>query len=48
MNLIIDVGNTATKLAVFQLDKIKEVQTVSTVDLVFETEKLLKKFPEIN
>ena len=47
MNLIIDIGNTATKLAVFQLDKIKEVQTVSTVDLVFEVEKLLKKFPTI-
>ena len=47
MNLIIDIGNTATKLAVFQLDKIIEVQTISTKEMVFEVEKLLEKFSEI-
>jgi len=47
MNLIIDIGNTATKLAVFQSDKIKEVQTVSAQNLVLEVEKLLKKFSGI-
>ena len=47
MNLIIDTGNTATKLAVFQLDKIIEVQTISTKEMVFEVEKLLEKFSEI-
>ena len=47
MNLIIDIGNTATKLAVFQLDNIREVQTISTLDLVLEVGKLLKKFPDI-
>ena len=47
MNLIIDIGNTATKLAVFQLDKIIKVQTVATKGMVFEVEKLLEKFSEI-
>ena len=47
MNLIIDIGNTATKLAVFQLDKIEAVQTIATKEMVFEVEKLLEKFSEI-
>ena len=47
MNLIIDIGNTATKLAVFQLDKIEAVQTIATKEMVFEVEELLKKFSEI-
>ena len=47
MNLIIDIGNTTTKLAVFQLDKIIEVQTISTKEVVMEVEKLLEKFSEI-
>ena len=47
MNLIIDIGNTATKLAVFQLDKIIEVQTIFTKEVVVEVEKLLEKFSEI-
>ena len=34
MNLIIDIGNTATKLAVFQSDKMIEVQTVATTKYV--------------
>jgi len=47
MNLIIDIGNTATKLAVFQLDKILEVQAVPTKGMVSEVEKILEKHPEI-
>lgn len=47
MNLIIDIGNTATKLAVFQSDKIIEVQTVATEKMCAEVENLLKKFSQI-
>jgi type III pantothenate kinase len=47
MNLIIDIGNTATKLAVFQLDKILEVQAVPTKGMVSEVEKIIEKHPEI-
>ena len=47
MNLIIDIGNTATKLAVFQRDKILKTQSIATSSLVLEVEDLLKKFPEI-
>ena len=47
MNLIIDIGNTATKLAVFQLDKILEAQAVPTKGMVSEVEKILEKHPEI-
>lgn len=47
MNLIIDIGNTATKLAVFQSDKIIEVRTVATLDILAEVEKLRHSFPEL-
>jgi len=47
MNLIIDIGNTATKLAVFQSDKIIEVRTVATIDILAEVEKLRHSFPEL-
>ena len=47
MNLIIDIGNTATKLAVFQSDKMIIVQTVATTELVAEVEKLVEKFSKI-
>ena len=47
MNLIIDIGNTVTKLAVFQSDKMIIVQTVATTELVAEVEKLVENFPEI-
>ena len=47
MNLIIDIGNTATKLAVFQSDKMIIDQTVATTELVAEVEKLVEKFSEI-
>ena len=47
MNLIIDIGNTATKLAVFQSDKIIEVRTVRTKEMVSEVGVLIQKFPKI-
>lgn len=47
MNLIIDIGNTATKLAVFQSDKIIEVRSVATIDILAEVEKLRHSFPEL-
>ena len=47
MNLIIDIGNTATKLAVFQSDKMIQVQTVATTNMLAEVEALLKKFSRV-
>ena len=47
MNLIIDIGNSATKLAVFQLDKIIEVRTITTKEVVLEVENLLEQFSDI-
>ena len=47
MNLIIDIGNTATKLAVFQLDKILEVQVVTTKEMIPVVEKILDKYAGI-
>ena len=47
MNLIIDIGNTATKLAVFQSNKIIQVQTVATTNMVVGVEELLEKFISI-
>mgnify|MGYP000035075970 CR=1 FL=1 len=47
MNLIIDIGNTATKLAVFQLDNILEVQVVTTKEMIPVVEKILDKYAGI-
>ena len=47
MNLIIDIGNTTTKLAVFQRDKVLIAKTVEGFSLVIEVENLLKQFTEI-
>ena len=47
MNLIIDIGNTSTKLAVFQRDKVLIAKTIEGFSLVIEVENLLKKFTEI-
>ena len=47
MNLIIDIGNTSTKLAVFQRDKVLIAKTVEGFSLVIEVENLLKQFNEI-
>jgi type III pantothenate kinase len=42
-----DIGNTATKLAVFQSDKMIQVQTVATTNMLAEVEALLKKFSRV-
>ena len=47
MNLIIDIGNTSTKLAVFQRDKVLIAKTIEGFSLVIEVENLLKEFTEI-
>jgi type III pantothenate kinase len=47
MNLIIDIGNTATKLAVFQSDKMVKIQTVVTEQMFAVVELLLEAFPKI-
>lgn len=47
MNLIIDIGNTSTKLAVFQRDKVLIAKTIEGFSLVIEVENLLKEFIEI-
>ncbi|MDG1285890.1 MAG: type III pantothenate kinase [Flavobacteriaceae bacterium] len=47
MNLIMDIGNTATKLAIFQSDKMIQVQTVATTNMLAEVEALLKKFSRV-
>jgi len=47
MNLIIDIGNTTTKLAVFQRDKILITKVIPVASLVLEVDNLLKGFTEI-
>ena len=47
MNLIIDVGNTYTKLAVFELDNMLERSVVETVDILKKIKKIQKKYSEI-
>lgn len=47
MNLIIDIGNTYTKLAVFELDKMQEKVVVETVDILKKIKKIKKKYREI-
>jgi type III pantothenate kinase len=47
MNLIIDIGNTMTKLAVFQRDKILKTKTIGGSSLVLEVENILLEFTEI-
>ena len=46
MNLIIDIGNTTTKLAVFQRDKILITKVIPVASLVLEVDNLLKEFTE--
>ena len=43
MNLIIDVGNTRVKAAVFEKDNLKEVVVFQKEDIISETKKILKK-----
>lgn len=47
MNLIIDVGNTYTKLAVFELDNMLEKVVVETEDILKKIKKIQKKYSEI-
>jgi len=48
MNLIIDIGNTRAKIAVFQHNKIIHKQITQHDEIVKKIEKLLLKFPLIN
>ncbi|MCX7550876.1 type III pantothenate kinase [Xanthomarina sp. F2636L] len=48
MNLIIDVGNTFTKLAVFQLDDVVFQSVIKEQDFNYEFENILQKHPEID
>ena len=48
MNLIIDVGNTIVKLAVFQNGNLLNVIKVPLRDLVQEIEKIFKVYPKIS
>ena len=45
MKLIIDVGNTRVKLAVFEYDTLKNVIVVDTDKIVLEIKKNILKFP---
>ncbi|OBX22454.1 MULTISPECIES: type III pantothenate kinase [Bizionia] len=48
MNLIIDVGNTSVKIAVFQVDELLEKVTCSLEEFEINFENLLKKYPRIS
>ena len=48
MNLIIDVGNTFVKLAVFKKDKIVKKQVINVSVLISTVKKILNKYPQIN
>lgn len=47
MKLIIDVGNTASKLAVFQANTLLKIKTSSNDSLIEAFERLLKDYPKI-
>ena len=48
MNLIIDVGNTNGKIAVFKHDKIVKVDTVKTSNIIEGINKFTQKYKAIN
>jgi len=48
MNLIIDVGNTNGKIAVFKHDKIVKVDTVKTSNIIQGINKFTQKYKAIN
>ena len=48
MNLIIDIGNTFVKFAVFQLDKIEYKFVFELEDFEKEFQQILKTYPEID
>ncbi len=47
LKLIIDIGNTRTKFAIFQKNKLLDLQIFDSPEFVF-LEKILQTFPEIN
>jgi len=47
MNLIVDVGNTYTKLAVFKSNKLKDKERVETKNIITEVKKLQKKHDDL-
>ncbi|WP_417885150.1 type III pantothenate kinase [Zunongwangia sp.] len=47
MNLVIDLGNTFAKTALFQGDKILEVFKIPRMDFSRKIEKILSNYPEI-
>lgn len=48
MNLIIDVGNSFFKLAVFDNGKLVDKKTTSEKDFIFQLEEFLKAFPKLD
>ena len=48
MNLIIDIGNTATKLAVFQAGKIKNTQIITPLYWLKKLRNFLLFFLKLN
>jgi type III pantothenate kinase len=48
MNLIIDIGNTSAKLAVFEQNKLKDLKRSSSSELLTTAQKLLSKFPMLS
>ncbi|WP_428740736.1 type III pantothenate kinase [Tenacibaculum sp.] len=48
MYLIIDVGNTRVKVAVFEIDTLKEVFVFEKMNIISELEKIISKFPISN
>jgi len=44
MNLIVDVGNTRVKAAVFEFDSLKEVFIFKEEEIVLEIKKIIKNF----
>jgi len=45
MNLVIDIGNTKVKVAVFELDTIITTIVCEEINLLEELKKILNKYP---
>lgn len=48
MNLVIDVGNSFVKLAVFSENRLKEKHIIPVADLIDQCRYLLVEYPELN
>jgi len=48
MNLIIDIGNTNAKIAVFDHDNIVEVDTIKTSNIIEGINKFTQKYKDVN